>query len=191
MINCKADLKEYLAADKFALGRTGARPFFTDLIWRYQILMRKCEYWQNCRKDILGRAVGLFYRFCHHRLGVRCGYFIPLNCCGKGLSLAHIGPVVVNGAAKIGEYCRIHVCVNIGTQAGKSAHAPNIGKRVYIAPGAKIFGQINIADDIVIGANAVVNKSFNQPGVSIAGVPAKVISQKSSKGLLFAPQDSG
>ena len=188
MIQSKEDLRDYLAADKFALGRTSARPFFTDLIWKYEILMRKCEYWQNCRQDILGRAVNLFYRWRHFRLGVRCGFSIPLNCCGKGLSLAHLGPVVVNGGAKIGEYCRIHVCVNIGTAAGKNAEAPQIGDRVYIAPGAKLFGPITLASDIVVGANAVVNKSFDTPGISIAGVPAEKISDKSSEGFLFAPE---
>ena len=191
MIQSKQDLRDYLAADKLALGRAGARPFFTDLIWRYEILMRQCEYWQNCRKDALGRIVGLWYRWRHFRLGVRCGYSIPLNCCGRGLSLAHLGPVVVNGGAKIGEYCRVHVCVNIGTAAGKSADAPHIGDRVYIAPGAKIFGKITIADDIVIGANAVVNKSFDTPGISIAGIPARQISGKSSAGLLIAPIQNG
>jgi len=31
---------------------------------------------------------------------------------------------------------------------------------VYIGPGAKIFGYIIIADNIAIGTNSVVNKSF-------------------------------
>lgn len=53
-----------------------------------------------------------------------------------------------------------------------------IGKHVYIGPGAKIFGDIYIADDIAIGANAVVNKSFTTPGITVAGVPAKIISDK-------------
>lgn len=84
----------------------------------------------------------------------------------------------MNSGTKVGDNCRIHVCVNIGTQAGYSNLAPEIGNNVYIAPGAKIFGKIQIADDIVIGANAVVNKSFVESGVSIGGVPAKKISEK-------------
>ena len=34
-----------------------------------------------------------------------------------------------------------------------------------------IIGNIKIADDIVIGANALVNKSFLEKGIVIAGVP--------------------
>lgn len=111
------------------------------------------------------------------------GFEIPLNCFGKGLSIAHLGPIVVNGGAKIGDNCRIHVGVNIGTAAGFADSAPDIGDNVYIAPGVKIYGKIRIADGIAIGANAVVNKSFLTPNISIAGVPAKQISSKGTNGL--------
>ena len=70
---------------------------------------------------------------------------------------------------RVGENCRLHVCVNIGTGS------PQIGNNVYIGPGAKIFGKIRIANGIKIGANAVVNKDFYQEGKTIVGVPAKYI----------------
>lgn len=190
MIQSKTDLAEYLEADRFALARKGRFPFITDLVWRYQRLMRKCEYWLNCRRDPVGRLVYYYHYWRFFWLGVKCGFIFPLNSCGKGLSIAHVGPVILNGGAKLGEYCRIHVGVNIGTAAGKSADAPQIGDRVYIAPGAKLFGPITIASDIAVGANAVVNKSFTTPGVSIGGIPARKISDKGSGGLLFAPEDS-
>lgn len=82
--------------------------------------------------------------------------------------------IVVNGAARIGANCRIHVCVNIGTSKDHSVDAPHIGNNVYIGPGAKIFGPIEIADDCVIGANAVVNKSCHIEGAKILGVPGKI-----------------
>ena len=51
---------------------------------------------------------------------------------------------------------------------------PTIGNDVIIYAGAKVFGKINISDDVVIGANAVVTKDI--PAFSVAvGVPAKVI----------------
>ncbi len=188
MIQSKKDLKEYMDADAFAMSRKGTVPMFYDYAWRYIRCLRKSEYYLNCRKDVLGRALGLWHRFCLHQLGVKCGYEIPLNACGKGLSLAHIGSVIINGGAKLGEYCRIHAGVNIGTAAGESSAAPQIGSRVYIGPGAKLFGPIVIADDIAVGANAVVNKSFTDKGCSIGGIPAKVIGEKGSKGLLLSKE---
>lgn len=107
--------------------------------------------------------------------GVICGFEIPINVFGKGLSIAHKGTIIVNSHARIGENCRIHACVNIGTKPGVPDAAPTIGNNVYIGPGAKIYGNIRIGDDIVIGANSVVNKSFLDASQCIAGVPAKVI----------------
>jgi len=91
----------------------------------------------------------------------------------------------VNGAARIGSNCRIHTGVNIGTNAGTSSAAPVLGDNCYIGPGAKLFGAITIGDSTVIGANAVVNRDFPEGGVTLGGVPAKVISAKSSDGLLI------
>ena len=79
----------------------------------------------------------------------------------------------------------LHVCVNIGTEAGKSTDAPTIGDNCYIGPGVKMFGKIVIGDNVAIGANAVVNKSFPEGNATLGGIPAKVISQKSSEGLLI------
>ena len=91
---------------------------------------------------------------------------------GPGLSLPHRGNIIVNPQAKIGENCRIHVGVNIGAHHDK---APRIGNNVYIGPGAIIFGDIEIADNVSIGANATVNKSVFEPNSVVAGTPAKVV----------------
>ena len=56
-------------------------------------------------------------------------------------------------------------------------HCPNIGDNVYIGPGAKIYGQIQIGSNCTIGANAVVTKSFERSGSLIAGVPARLLGQ--------------
>ncbi len=79
--------------------------------------------------------------------------------------------------------------VSLGTQAGTTDRAPSIGNNAYIGPGAKIFGPIYIADGIAIGANSVVNKSFNESNITIAGIPAKKISDKGSEGLLIKATD--
>lgn len=122
-------------------------------------------------------------------MSIRLGFTIPCNVCGPGLSIAHIGTIVLNESVRIGKNCRIHVCVNIGAAAGRPDESPIIGDNVYIGPGAKLYGAIQIASDIAIGANAVVNKSFITPGISIAGVPARPISEKGSQGLLTKGAD--
>ena len=81
---------------------------------------------------------------------------------------------MVNSRAKIGENCRMEVCVNIGASGG-NPNAPKIGNNVYIAPGVKIYGDIQIGNNIAIGANSSVNKSFSEDSIMIAGSPAKKI----------------
>ncbi len=137
---------------------------------------------RNC--PAIHKLLLYFFLYQKSALGLKCGFSIPLNVIDEGLSIAHIGPIIINKDTKIGKNCRIHVCVNIGTQAGKVAEAPVIGDNVYIAPGVKMFGKIHIANGIAIGANAVVNKSFTEEGIGIAGVPARKINDKGSVGLI-------
>jgi len=183
MITSYKEYLQYLEADRISLNRTESlKELLFDDVWKFQRLMRRLEYLTNCKKNIILRKL-VAYRYMN--LGRRLGFTIPINVFGPGLSIAHAGTIVVNAGARIGANCRLHVCVNIGTEAGKSNEAPNIGDNCYIAPGAKIFGKINLGHNMVIGANAVVNKSFPEGNVTIGGVPAKVISKKTSTGLLI------
>jgi serine O-acetyltransferase len=186
LILSKDDYKFYLEADRIALSRKGKKPkhFEYDYIWTFQRLLRKVEYYQNCKKSIFRKIYLLLLKRKYYLLSTKLGFTIPLNVFGPGLSIAHRGTIVINKATIVGANCRLHACVNIGTKAGYEDVAPKIGDNVYIGPGAKIFGQIAIADGIAIGANSVVNKSFLEPNISIAGVPAKKISDRGSEGML-------
>ena len=86
-------------------------------------------------------------------------------CCGKGLALPHRVTIAINGATKIGENCRIHQGVTIGSTSG-SMESAVIGNNVFIGSGANIIGGLSIADDVAIGANAVVVKTINEAGTT-------------------------
>lgn len=146
-------------------------------------MLRKLEYIHNCKKSLFYRLYYIALRWRFESLSERLGFSIPINVFGPGLAIAHYGTIVVNGAARVGCNCRINACVNIGTKAGFDDKAPILGNNICIGPGAKIFGPIEIADDIAIGANSVVNKSFKEKGITIAGVPARKVSCKGSKSL--------
>lgn len=189
MIRSKSDYLAYLEADRAALGLAETwRNRLLDDVWRYQRLLRRMEYLHNCRGN---RLLRIFTTLQFSRLGTRLGFSIPINVFGPGLAIAHRGTIVVNTNTRVGANCRLHVCVNIGAGAGSGGQAPRIGNNCYIAPGAKIFGGIVIGDDTAIGANAVVNKSFPQGGITLAGVPAKVISNRGSRGLVGAASMQG
>lgn len=129
MIKNKKNLIEYLNADKVALVRTNSKPKHTELICKYQILLRKCEYYNNCKTGFINRLIYKYYNLHRFNIASKCNFDIPLNVFGKSLSIAHIDPIVVNSGAKIGDNCRIHVDVNIGTQAGYKDLAPTLGNK--------------------------------------------------------------
>ncbi|MDA1475780.1 serine O-acetyltransferase [Bacillus changyiensis] len=168
MISTKKELHYYLEQDKKSLGISHRKPrLLGDDIWKYQICLRKYEYYANTNSKFLKQI----YRYLHKKKGLKLGFDIPINVFGPGLRINHCGLLIVNSNAKIGTNCDIHQGVNIG-QNHDEYDVPTIGDNVWIGPGAKLFGKIKIANGIKIGANAVVNKSFTEENITIAGVPA-------------------
>ena len=86
----------------------------------------------------------------------------------------HYGSIIISGDAQIGENCTFHGQACIGND-GSTESAPRIGSNVDIGVGAKIIGDITIADNVKIGAGAVVTRSCPEPGVTLVGVPARPI----------------
>lgn len=185
MIKTKEDLYDYLNRDKVALRcKNLSHPRIgRDEIWKYERLLRYVEYYTNNKKGIIKNILYLFYKIRFHKMSLKLGFSIPVNVFGKGLSIAHYGSLVVNSNAKIGNNCRIQENVTIGSTGG-SSKAPIIGDNVFIASGARIIGNIVIANNIAIGANAVVTKSFTEEGITIAGIPAKKISNNGSNSFI-------
>lgn len=142
----------------------------------FQRRLRRIEYLYNaCHGNAFHRIELFFLEIINHRLATRLGLSIPKNVFGAGLCIVHYGTIVVSPKAKIGENCRLHPSTSIGDYNG----APTLGNNVYIGPGAKIFGDITVGNNVAIGANAVVNSNIPD-NVTVGGIPAKIISNKSS-----------
>lgn len=177
MIKTKEDLKRYLEMDFYALGRKPSLFAYRNEILHFQVALRMHEYYYNNRtKSIFHLVLCKFWGFRHHKLGLKLGFDIPVNVFDAGLRINHYGLIVVNENARIGKYCDIHQGVNIGMSGESQDDVPTLGDNVWIGPGAKLFGKITIADECQIGANAVVNMNFTEKGITIAGVPARKVS---------------
>lgn len=182
-IQSKEDLLYYLEQDRIALKRPAGFVLQKDNIWKFEILLRKAEYYCNCMLGKL-KKIGSIYKRRPYRLGAKCGGFsIPINCFGPRLSIAHCGAIVVNDTARIGKNCRIHEGVTIGA-TGKNGQAAIIGDNCFLATGAKVIGAVHLGNDIAVGANAVVTKSFSEDKITLGGEPAKKISNHSSRDFL-------
>lgn len=124
------------------------------------------------------RALGwikYWYKARKNRLGVKLGFIISAGCFGEGLKIEHYGSVIVNPKARIGKNCTIHGNCCIGSNGGYPDDSPAIGDNVDIGQFAQILGGIKIADDVKIGAGAVVVRDVLTPGVTVVGVPGRIV----------------
>lgn len=189
MIQSYDDYLFYLEADRISLNQKRKKPkLIGDLkndIWKFQRLLRKLEYIRNCKRGLAFKIVYYILRYKFQHLSYKLNFEIPLNVCGPGLCLVHSGTIIINGNAKIGKNCRIHSGVNIGSIDSMPQKAPKLGDNIYIGPGVKIYGDIILSNDIVIGANSVVNKSFSIGNFTIAGSPSKKINDNGSSNMII------
>jgi serine O-acetyltransferase len=96
---------------------------------------------------------------------------------GPGLYIGHFGGINISGAATIGRNCFISQGITVGVSGqGSRRGAPVIGDNVYIAPGARIFGKINIGNDCKIGANCVVHTDIPDGATVVTSGGCEILS---------------
>ena len=146
-----------------------------SIIRKHQILLRYTEYFFNTKN----RTCYLIYKLRLNRIQNKYALHIPINTTGKGFKIMHVGPILINGSSDIGEDVSMHINTAV-VAGGNTEKAPVIGSNVVISVGAVIVGGITIADSVAIGANAVVTKDVISEDITVAGVPAKKISNSGS-----------
>ena len=176
----KADLYRY--AGKTSLGAFLFH-YILSLGFRYTVWMRWCAlvHAYPIARVLFFPFAWLVNRHQQIRFGIGISYKTKI---GPGLYIGHQGGIVINEQVVIGKNCNLSQQVTIGvSRRGERAGVPTIGDNVYLGPGAKIFGQIQVGNDAAIGANCVVTRDVPDNGVAV-GIPAKVISYEGSTGYI-------
>lgn len=94
------------------------------------------------------------------------------TCVGPGFIIHNFSAIFVD-AESIGS----NFTVNQGVSVGRDGQGrPKIGNNVFLGSGAKVLGAVTIGDNVVVAANAYVNKSVPD-NCTVAGVPARMISR--------------
>jgi serine O-acetyltransferase len=149
-------------------GNWGAQGFWALIVyrfgrWRYRV-----------RPALLRKFFSLIYKILFKFTQIVTGIELPCEVeIGRNFVIDHFGGIVISGYAKFGDNCRIRNGVVIGLQRIDEPCAPVIGNNVDIGSGAKVLGPIQIGDNVVIGANAVVIRDVPDNCIA-AGVPAVV-----------------
>ena len=181
----KEDLGRYFRHQKSFWGKVKS-VILTQGIWA--IIVYRAGSWCHNRKGkyIWVRWALPFLTAFQKMIEITTGIVLPFTAkIGKGLYIGHFGGIILSPNSVLGDYCNISQGITIG-QAGRGGaqHTPVIGDRVYIGPGAKIFGGIKIGNDVAIGANAVVTKDLPDNAVAV-GVPARIINYNGSRGFVI------
>lgn len=178
-ISSRKDLKDVLSYEKVIYKKRHIylfRPVMAEnaIAWKIVCLLRYHEYHLNCNHKIRKNI----YRFLRKRLELKYGVTIPTNVVGPGLLIFHPRNIMIH-AKKCGNNLSIQFNTSL-VAGGHDGSIPTLGNNVTIGVGTTIVGDVHIADGIAIGANSLVNKSFDKESVCIAGCPAKTISQNGS-----------
>ena len=186
-LQSREDLRYYLRADLCRYGGGVSRKAFRQTYrfvpgFRFTVWLRLTMF--LAVQPVFTRPL---YRLCmrhFRRLRIRYGFDIESGTqIGPGLHLSHWGGVVVHPAVVIGENCNLSQQITIGIDSKEGGAAPVLGDRVYVGPGSRVFGGVTVGSDSALGANCVVNRDV-PAGVTVGGVPAKVISQDGSAGYV-------
>lgn len=172
----KKDLKDIIDSD---LKRYSNNASFMNLVksyiknsgFRFTYILRKCQYYKNKNKLIY-----IFFKFLKRKYKFKYGYEIPDEVIiGKGVHIYHLGHIIINPSAEIGDYFTVNDSVTIGqTYRGSKKGVPKLGDKVWVGSNAVIVGNVTIGDNVLIAPNAYIN--FDVPNDSIViGNPAKII----------------
>lgn len=187
----KQEMNEYIRADLYRYcGKTDNRSVRkcrrSSLGFRFTYYMRKCSYYRYHK--LLRYVLFPYYKLLKDRAGIKLGAEISdLTTVGKGLHIAHFGQIIIHSDAVLGENVSLSQGVTVGQtlKDGKS-FVPTVGDCVYLAPGAKVIGRIEIGSNVAVGANAVVTHSLPDNAVA-AGVPAKVLNLNGAGDYIINP----
>ena len=177
----------YLGTDKNRAKRWKKTHHKRYTIWRYLYYFRCCQYWRAARKNPAAGSIArrlaklkfIYYDKKRNMYSEKSGVEIGIDSnIGVNLDIWHSG-IVING--DIGDNCTFHGNNILGNKGkGSESLKPMLGNNVDVGAGALIIGNVEIADNCVIGAGAVVTKSFMEQGSVIAGVPGRVIKNRES-----------
>lgn len=178
MIKTKDDLKFYLSEDlkRFDNKKPTLKDWIVKNEWayfyKYLRTLRHVEYYLNTGNKIMY----LLYFVKYKRMCYDLKIDIKPNNLGPGFRLMHLGSLVrVKKNCTIGRNCTMLPGVVIGNKRLNGDDSwVTIGDNCYIGLGAKIFGEVHIGNNVIIGANAVVTKDIPDNCI-VGGIPAKIL----------------
>lgn len=159
-------------------GKVNIRMFIKHYIksegFRFSFWLRICYFLRKNKfsKYTIFPFTVLIYKHYKYKYGYDIPYSIDI---GPGLLIFHINGIIFS-AQSAGKNLTLSHCSTVGMRIknGKKFF-PKLGDNIYIAPGAKVIGDVCIGNNVAIGTNAVLCKSVEDNAV-VVGIPGEIIS---------------
>jgi serine O-acetyltransferase len=159
--------------------------FLTQGFWAI-LQYRVANYFFSTLKVPVLRQIVLFICLLWRKvIEITTGISIPASAqIGPSFYIGHFGGVFLNAKAILGANCNVSQGVTIGVSGqDEKRGVPVLGNNIYIGANSVLVGKITIGDNVLIGACSLVTIDAPENSV-LLGVPAKIISQNSSKGYI-------
>ncbi|WP_435577749.1 serine O-acetyltransferase [Gilvibacter sp.] len=177
-----SDIKKY----KRYSNRNGLILLLTQQgLWALFVYRINNNIYRSKLPGFLKRIFLFFGLFWQKYIEIVAGISLPYSASiGRSCYIGHFGGIIINANAVIGEDCNISQGVTVGVSGrGADRGVPTIGDRVYIGANAVVAGNIAIGNDAVIAACSLVTQAV-AAGTTVAGVPAKKISDNNSSAYI-------
>lgn len=137
--------------------------YWSNISYRVRFQMRLIQYLRLNGWKKMASLLNVFY----NRRNSKFGIYLPSTLkVAPGLLFPHNFPVIIHGAAIIGENCVIHPNAQIGSNRRKEGD-PVIGNNCFLGNGCHIIGNPHIGDWCFISPGAFVTKDI--PSGSVVG----------------------
>ena len=167
-----------LKADLFRIDGVDDRAFFFRQWWCNPGFRYLCWFRIAQAARATGGIARVLYYFALWRMNV-CGsrscIRLPVSVkAGPGLMIGHANSIWINGRCTFGANCTLGNDINIGESGGSGSRGvPQFGDATFVGPGARLSGDIHIAQESAIMANTVIATSLPTGSIAI-GVPGRV-----------------
>lgn len=179
------DLWKTFTADMARYTGTDVRPWSVAFLKRLvaqcymhpgllAVVVYRYGQWVEFRCRIPGVKLwcNLWYYYWFQWVRTRLQIEVPrTTAIDAGFRIDHFGSIIINCQVSAGK----NLTVTHGVLIGQSdSGVPVLADGVAIGTGAKVIGGITLGDNVLVGAGAVVTKSFPDNAI-VAGVPARLL----------------
>lgn len=165
----KSDIKSYNGFGFFKF----IGVFFFNASFRL-ILNYRLGFYFHKKKGLIFKVLTTYYRYRQiTKRNCQISYSAKL---GRNIIIAHPIGIIIGAGSIIEDNVKIWQQVTLGSHGRLNSNSeyPIIKSNARLYAGAKIFGKVEIGENSIIAANAVVNSSI-PPNTIAGGIPARVL----------------